>query len=145
MKVWKGWADDDGWVSPTAFEEGEIPVLVIDASEFPADYPEIGSEWLKADGHGGAMYTVEVTTPPVLGKADGLMYVGVLGFMTRNLPYWTLVADLHPIPTEATGEVVGTIEGLGATAAIEFRDVSGSLQVIGLREGVTYDIIRRPK
>jgi hypothetical protein len=132
--AWKGFANDNGCVmvedERIEFTRYTRPVLVIDASKFPADYPEIGSEWVLKDGR-LAPYNVKVVTAPVK-EVDGLWYVGVENFMARKLPYWARIRDLKPLPQEATGEVVGTLT----------IDAHGWQTRPSLDEG-EYDIIKR--
>ena len=104
MRAWKGVAGLYSGVACTPGPEGPpngIPVLVIDASDFPKDYPEIGSEWLRNDDK------VSIESHPIFSDfrhkwqvlykhSDGAIGIGDID-------------GLNPIPTEVTGEVVGTL------------------------------------
>lgn len=128
MKSWKGWSD--GKFIDLTKDGGDSPVLVIDASDFPSGYPEIGSEWVDDEGD---HHTVESAPAYVCGEwvalttctdADGTKF-----------PYYARIANLKPIPEEpetATGEVVATVLVEG-----------GAIKSFTLPDDGTYDIIRR--
>ena len=112
---------------------GGTPVLVLDASKFPPDYPEIGSKWMYGPFNGELQRVpvckVKIETPPQ--ETDAGWFVGVSGYMDRVLPYWVRVSDLKPILSEP--EVVGTLS----------IDAHGWQTRPALESG-TYDIVRRP-
>ena len=114
MKAWKGFAAESG--STVGFQSNEFsrPVLVIDASEFPDVYPEIGSEWLWCSE------VVKVEGFPIYDEDLRLWEVTVRMPSGQTLP--CDITILEPIPQQATGEVVGTVEvvdtGAGTTITL---------------------------
>ncbi len=98
MKARKMWATK-GLKSVTAIDYNQtncpqhtVPVLVIDASEFPPDYPEIGSEWVgKITGA-----THKICGPPV--------YNGDFWFVaSEGRAMMVRISDLKPIPQTDPG------------------------------------------
>ncbi len=103
-------------------------VLVIDASDFPDDYPMIDSKWMYGvDGD-----VVPVVSPPVqFGGGRVMVAVKVRG---KDMPFWVFTDSLSPIPTEATGEIVGGFEIVaGARTTLDMPTLGAG----------KYDIIRR--
>ena len=104
MNAWKGWlakhALGTGNVTSRRMLKDDRPVLVIDASDFPEGYPMIGREWMWNGG------VVTVRTNPYKLQGAGLCVTVDEGGTVRHV----FLCDLSPIPKQATGEVVGTVE-----------------------------------
>ena len=138
MKAWKKWMAPDHGFSETQGTLYYKPVLVIDASDFPENYPEIGSEWL----HKG--HVVRVMSPPYessMTYEKGYRFV----FVARDgcAAVSAAIDNLSPIPTEATGEVVGTLTVKDGELAIFSTEDGNVLTVKGEVDPGTYDIIKR--
>ena len=135
MKAFKAWMCEFK-ADFTAWEErgntARVPVLVIDATDFPPDYPEIGSEWLSA-----CDYTQRLTVKgaPVFCEASDVWLVPVKN-NGSGITFLAPPADLRPIPETVTGEVVGTVTVGDSLTSISCKPKD-------LPEG-TYDIVRRP-
>ncbi len=120
-KAWKGWSDGCRWVDDV-HDPGNTPVLVMDTSDWPEGYPEIGSKWLgKITGA-----THKVCGPPIHNGHHWFVASKGQAMMVR-------IADLTPIPTKATGEVVGSI----------VVDANGKTFTGPVLPPGTYDIIER--
>lgn len=121
MKAWKGFSNPSGEVKRSAQGHYCAPVLVLDASDFPEDYPEIGSEWLA-----GGRCTV--LSSPYKDAAGAWMVIADFEDGREEIR----IADLEPIPETVTGEVVGTLE-VGET--IKWKTPP--------QPSETFDIVRR--
>lgn len=136
--AWKGTTDDEGdlmaglsIVAQNCYEKdggvppADTPVLVIDATDFPDDYPMPESEWLWGNR------TAKILSQPFKDLSTGQWRVAA--FVGLSL-FHPLLANLKPIPTEATGEVVGGFEIVaGARTTLDMPTLGWG----------KYDIIRR--
>ena len=155
-KAWKGTTDVDGDLFSEYHRERSsglckgtylsgagpppgTPVLVIDASDFPDDYPMIGSEMEDDDGD-----HVEIKGPPV--EVGGKWFVTTICALAggrHSFPYQANISTLKPIPTKATDEVVGTLTVKDGELAIFSTSDGNLLTVKGEMDPGTYDIIKR--
>ncbi len=140
--AWKGTTDDEGdlmaglsIVAQNCYEKdggvppADTPVLVIDATDFPKDHPEIGSKWTYSNTL-GSEYTATVCGYPIKDTVGSWRVVIRYKDSTITVP----IASLTPIPTEATGEIVGGFEIVaGARTTLDMPTLGAG----------KYDIIRR--
>ena len=138
MKARKMWSNSGGTIyrHRASVGEGGYPVLVLDASDFPKDIPEPDTKWIWNKSIIGGQKQVEVS---------------IRGYTTESTPRavvsdgeqlsFAYFRDLKPIPQEATGEVVGTVDISTDDACNVHKDVR--LYAGNLPNG-RYSIVRRP-
>lgn len=151
MKAWKGttdscgalWSGTAGNANISDYEcrggpDRDTPVLVIDASEFPKEYPLPQTECMNATSR------VKVISPP-WQSSNGNWWVKIAA-VQDGYTSDVLISRLKPIPQTATGEVVGTVtvETSTHTVSAELGGWSSTFSACpsGIKAG-TYDIIKR--